>query len=125
MFNRGPFRPPIPRVRVAVFAIGARAFITGVGDRPRQATLTDDAGHTSVGNIDDGAEVAIVAWRPAPGDATRYCVRVKDSGVEGWLPVRSLRSTEIAAAIPPAVLPTPLPNPTVAEATGHRFGQRR
>lgn len=124
MFNRGPFRPPIPRVRVAVFAIGARAFITGAGERPLQATLTDDTGHTFVGNIDDGTEVAILAWRPAPGDATRYCVRVKDSGVEGWLPVRSLRSTVIAAAVPPAaVLPPPLP--TVAEATGHRFGQRR
>jgi hypothetical protein len=124
MFNRGPFRPPTPRVRVAVFAIGQRAFITGAGDRPLHATLTDDAGHTPVGDIRDGAEVAILAWRPAPGDATRYCVRVMDSGVEGWLPVRNLRNKQVATVPAPPASIAP-PQAIVAAATGHRFGQRR
>jgi hypothetical protein len=124
MFNRGPFRPPTPRVRVAVFAIGQRAYVTGAGERPLHATLTDDTGHATVGSIGDGAEVAIVAWRPAPGDATRYCVRVTDSGVEGWLPVRNLRNKQVAAVpVPPASIAAP--PPIVAAATGHRFGQRR
>ena len=74
------------------------------GDRPseqvRRAERVAGALQEQHGDA-DGAEVAILAWRPAPGDATLYCVRVKESGVEGWLPVRSLRSTEIAAA-PPA-----------------------
>ena len=126
MFNRGPFRPPTPRVHVAVFAIGQRAYIACAGDRPLHATLTDDAGHMSMGDIDDGAEVAIVAWRPASGDATRYCVRVKDSGVEGWLPVRNLRRTE-AATVP--ALPASIPASSSASAkspgrmTGSTSGQ--
>ena len=125
MFNRGPFRPPTPRVRVAVFAIGQRAYITGAGEGPQYATLTDDAGHTPVGSIGDGTQVAIVAWRPASGDATRYCVRVMDSGVEGWLPVRNLRSTEVATVPAPPASIAVAPLPLVAAATGHRFGQRR
>ena len=126
MFNRAPLRLPTSRVRAAVFAIGQRAYVACTGDKQMLATLMDDAGHTAMGDIGDGAEVAIVAWRQASGDATRYCVRVKDSGVEGWLRVRNLRRTEAAVATvagPPAALPTP-PLPIAAATAGRRAGAR-
>jgi hypothetical protein len=74
-------------------------------------TLTDDAGKSPLANLGDGAEVAILAWKPGPGGTTRYRVRATESDTEGWLPVANLRSTQAAvsstlsASASPAVTP--------------------
>jgi len=125
-FPRGPVRPPAPpRVRSAVFAVGRRVYVAGV--RSAAVTLTDDAERPS-GSSSDGAEVTIVAWRPGSGGKTRYCVRVADSGVEGWLSADDLRATKTPtpaspAGTPSAARPTPV-RTAVPEASARRFGQR-
>jgi hypothetical protein len=126
-----PWRPrraptAVPPIRVPVFAVGADVYVACAGDR---ATLTDDAGKKDLASLGDGAQVAILGWRPGWSGAARYRVRATDSGLEGWLPVGNLRLTE--AAIAPA--PTAPPLPVVQSAplrvggvagAGRRFGQR-
>jgi len=126
-----PWRPrrapaAAPPIRVPVFAVGRDVYVACAGDR---ATLTDDAGKKPLASLGDGAQVAILGWRPGWSGAARYRVRATDSGLEGWLPVGNLRLTE--AAIAPA--PTAPPLPAVAPAplrvggvagSGRRFGQR-
>ena len=123
--RRAPTAVP-PIIRVPVFAVGADVYVACAGDR---ATLTDDAGKKDLASLGDGAQVAILGWRPGWSGAARYRVRATDSGLEGWLPVGNLRLTE--AAIAPA--PTAPPLPAVAPAplrvggvagSGRRFGQR-
>ena len=128
-FPRGPLRGPAPvRIRAAVFAVGRRVFIGGAGDRSAHVTLTDDADRPRA-LLSEGAEVTIVAWRPGWASTTRYCVRVTDSGLEGWLPAGDLRSTKAALSSPPAAPPPPAARPATLRAgdsgrSGRRFGQR-
>jgi hypothetical protein len=128
-FSRAPVRAPArPNVRVAVFAVGRSAYIAGAGARSARVTLTDDA-ERPLASLSEGAEVTIVAWRPGWAGTTRYCVRVTDSGLEGWLPARDLRGTKVAIPSPPAPPPPPAARPTVlraakSETSGRRFGQR-
>src|SRR5437867_12841118 len=123
-FPRGPLRAPAPvRIRVAVFAVGQRVYVACADERPARVTLMDEAGTRPLTSLGDGTEVAIVAWRPGWAGATRYRVRATDSGLEGWLPVGNLRSTEAATALPtPAVGAAPLRVGEPAE-SGRRFGQ--
>jgi hypothetical protein len=128
-FSRAPLRAPArPRVRVDVFAVGRRVYIAGASAPSARATLTDD-GDRPLASLPEGAEVTVVAWRPGWAGTTRYCVRVSDSDLEGWLLAGDLRSTK--AAIPsPSAAPPPAPaRPTAAraagsETSGRRFGQR-
>ena len=100
-FPRGPLRAPAAvRIRVSVFAVGRRVYVACGGDRSAGVTLTDDSGTRPLASLGDGTEVAILAWRPAWAGTTRYRVRATASGLEGWLPVGNLRSTE--AVISPA-----------------------
>jgi len=127
-FPRGPLRKPAPvRVRVAIFAVGRRVYVACAGDPSARVTLTDEADKTPITSLGDGAEVAILGWRPGWAGNIRYHVRATDSGLEGWLPVASLRGTE--ATVPSAVttLPPPVHNPARlrVEESGHRFGQRK
>ena len=126
-----PPRAPAPvRIRVSVFAVGRRVYVAAcAGDRSARVTLTDDAGKRTLASLGDGAEVVILAWRPGWAGATRYHVRVVDSGLEGWLPVGNLRSTEVAISAAPTVPPPPTVRPQprqVGEIEGprRRFGQR-
>jgi len=129
-FPRGPLRTPAPiRIRVAVFAVGRRVYVACAGDRSARVTLTDEASKRPLASLGDGTEVVILAWRPGSAGTTLYRVRATDSGVEGWLPVDKLRSTETAISPAPTAPPAP-PVPPVprrvaefAEA-GRRFGQR-
>jgi len=119
--------PARSHVRAAVFAVGRRVFIAGARGPSARVTLTDDA-DTPLASLSEGAEVTIVAWRPGWADTTRYCVRVTDSGLEGWLPAGDLRGTKVAIPSPPAPPPPLAARPTVAraaksEASGRRFGQ--
>ena len=131
-FFRGSFRAPAPaRIRVSVFAVGQRVYAAAcAGDRSAGVMLTDDGGKNPIASLRDGAQVVILAWRPAWGGTTRYRVRATDSGVEGWLPVGNLRGTEAAtpsapiAPPSPAVPPAPVPGDEFGE-SGRRFGQRR
>jgi hypothetical protein len=128
-FSRAPIRAPArPRLRVNVFAVGRRVYIAGAGARSARVTLTDD-GDRPLTSLSEGAEVTIVAWRPGWAGTTRYCVRVTDSSLEGWLPAGDLRSTKAAIASPPAAPPPAAPRPravraTESETSARRFGRR-
>ena len=125
-FPRGPLRAPAPaRIRASVFAVGRRVYVACAGDRSARVMLTDSAGKRPLASLGDGTEVAILAWRPGWAGTTQYRVRATDSGLEGWLPVGNLRSTEAASSSaptppPPAVRPATL---RVGESR-RRFGQR-
>ena len=128
-FSRAPVRAPArPRVRVAVFAVGGRAYAVGSGGSSAHVTLRDD-NERPLASLKEGAEVMILAWRPGWKGTTRYCVRVMDSGLEGWLPASELRSTKDAiSSLPAATLPTGA-RPGVLPAgestnSRRRFGQR-
>ena len=132
-FPRGRPRTPAPaRVHVAVFAVGARVHVACAGDISVPVTLMDEADKRSLARLNDGTEVAILAWRPGWSGTTRYRVRATTSGLEGWLPVANLRSTKVAIApsptAPPPVPPPPpafRPAPARAGDWGHGFGQSR
>ena len=120
--------PARPHVRAAVFAVGRRVYIAGAGAGSARVTLTDYA-ERPLASLSDGAEATIVAWRPGWAGSTRYCVRVTDSGLEGWLPAGDLRGTKVAVPSPSAPPPPPATRPTVLraaspETSGRRFGQR-
>jgi hypothetical protein len=129
-FSWGPRRGPAPiRARGPVFAVGQRVSVTSSGGQLTRVALTDDAGGKALGNLVDGTEVEILAWRPNGFRGARYCVRATSGGVEGWLAVASLRGPGKAApaarigfdslgdTIPVAASATPVD-------TGRRFGQR-
>ncbi len=128
-FSRAPMRAPArPRIRAAVFAVGRRVYIADAGTRVARVTLTD-GGERPLAILRDGAEVTIVAWRPGWAGNTRYCVRVTDSGLEGWLAAGDLRSTKVALPVPPAAPPPPTARPAAlgaaaSETPGRRFGDR-
>lgn len=130
-FPRGPLRAPVPaRIRVSVFAVGRRVYVACAEGRSAAVTLTDEGGKRPLATLDDGTEVAILAWRPGWSGNTRYRVRATASGLDGWLPVGNLRSTEIAtASAPTAPLPPALPLASLGGEefgeSGRRFGQRR
>jgi hypothetical protein len=122
-FPRSPIRAPAPaRTRVAVFAVGRQVYI-GARDRSARVTLTDDADRP-LANLSDGAEVTILAWLPGWAGTTRYCVRVTDSGLEGWLPVGDLRGTKAAISSPPAVPPPPVIRPSLRPGASGSSGRR-
>ena len=126
-----PWRPrraatAVPPIRVPVFAVGADVYVACAGDR---ATLTDDAGKKDLASLGDGAQVAILGWRPGWSGAARYRVRATESGLEGWLPVGNLRLTEAAIALAPTAPPLPAAPPAPLRVggvagSGRRFGQR-
>ena len=129
-----PSRPrrapaPVPSIRVPVFAVGQQVYVASAGDRSARATLTDEAGKKPVASLDDGAQVAILGWRPGVAGAARYRVRATDSGLDGWLPVGNLRLTEAAIAPAPTARPLPAVDPAPLHVgsvapSGRRFGQR-
>ncbi len=123
-FVRAPARTPAPaRIRVAVFAVGRRVYIAGAGNQSDRVTLMDGA-ERPLASLSDGAEVTIIAWLPGWAGTTRYCVRVTDSGLEGWLSVGDLRSSKAAISSPPAApLPPAVRPPLRAGVSGRRFGQ--
>lgn len=130
-FPRGPLRAPAPvRIRAVVFAVGRRVYVACAGERSARVALTDEADKKALASLGDGTEVAILAWRPGWAGTARYRVRATDSGVEGWLPVGNLRSTEVAISPEPTALPPPGGYPASLRVgdsgeSGRRFGQRR
>ena len=122
VFPRGPVRAPRPvRTYAAVFAVGRRVYVAGASDRSTRVTLTDEA-ERPLASLNEGDEVTIVAWRPGWAGTARYCVRVTDSGREGWLPVGNLRSTQAAISSPPTA---PAARPAALRAAASQtFGRR-
>ena len=126
-FPRGPLRAPAPaRIRASVFAVGRRVYVASAGDGSARVMLTDNAGKRPLASLGDGAEVAILAWRPGWAGTTQYRVCATDSGLEGWLPVGNLRSTEAAISSAPTAPPPPAGRPATLRVgeSRRRFGQR-
>ena len=123
------FRAPASvRKRTSVFAVGRRVYVACSREHSPQVALKDEAGHVARSNLSDGTEVEILAWRPRGFGETRYHVRSTGTGLEGWLAVDNLRSTQAAVAPPdetaqPAVGPDSRRGAGVA-VPGRRFGQR-
>jgi hypothetical protein len=120
--------PPV-RVRGPVFAVGQRVSVKASGSFPLRVTLMDESGKAARGNLADGAEVEVLAWRPGGSRGTRYCVRCTGSGIEGWLAVASLCDPESArssteTAGPARTTSSVAPQAEAPEDTGRRFGQR-
>lgn len=115
-FQHGPFsrsqpvRAQSPRgnEKAPVFAVGQRAFVSGVTTERGSVVLTDASSTTAVGRLDDGAEVEITEWVPR-GPATRYRVRSKAGDIVGWLAATSLRSAPASGPTPSAPAPTYVP----------------
>jgi len=130
-FPRRPLRAPAPvRIDASVFAVGRHVYVACTRGGSTRVTLTDDAGKMALATLSDGTEVTILAWRPGWAGSTLYRVRATATGLEGWLPVGNLRSTEAAIS----AAPTPAPAPAVPSAppraaedadSGRRFGQRK
>jgi hypothetical protein len=82
--------------------------------------LADDDGRTSQNSLTDGAEVEILAWRPLGARGTRYRVRAREDGHEGWLAADALRQTAVPLPSEPAQ-----EKPVAPTRDAHRkFGQR-
>jgi hypothetical protein len=91
--------------------------------------LTDDTGADAQTRLADGTEVEILAWRPRGFGDTRYRVRSTRNGLEGWLAVDNLRSTQSAVSAPTEPPRSATGSgPLRAAGSGDsapRFGQRR
>jgi hypothetical protein len=128
-FQRG-FRAATPvRRHVSVFAVGRRVYVASSGDRPAHVALTDDAGADARTRLADGAEVEILAWRPRGSGGTRYRVRSTRNGLEGWLAVDNLRSTQSAVSAPAEPPRSAMGSGPLRAAesgdSGRQFGRRR
>lgn len=117
--NRPPTRPA--RTSGPVYAVGQRAFVHCPTERLGAVVLSDERGNPIATGLDDGAEVEVVAWRPRGSTGTRYRVRARRDGSDGWLAADHLRTT--AAPPTPATVPVDA-NPSL-DAAGPRFGRRR
>jgi hypothetical protein len=113
---------PLQKNRPAtILSVGRRAYVNCRG----RIALADDDGRTSQNSLADGAEVEIVAWRPLGARGTRYRVRARQEGHEGWLAADALRQTAAPAPNEP-VAPEPAapPRPVPSRDTHRKFGQR-
>jgi hypothetical protein len=63
----------------------------------------------------------VLEWVPRSGRDTRYRVRVRSHGADGWLAADNLRTAPVPAPVPEPTAAFPAP---VAEPRGRRFGQR-
>jgi len=96
--------------------------VSATRDSPARVTPTDDLDAAALAHLSDGTVVEVLAWRPRGSGDTRYKIRAGD-GVEGWLAVANLRSTEVA--ITPPVAEVSSTQPGRPDANSHRpFGQR-
>jgi hypothetical protein len=127
---RTPSRVFTPvRARGPVFAVGRRVSVVGSGTYSRHVALTDESSASTLANLAEGTEVEILAWRTSGLRGTRYRVRSVETGVDGWVPVASLRDpAAIAVSAPGADAGKPTATSSREEAstdTARRFGQRR
>lgn len=92
--NRPP--SPVPRKPKSrrLLCVGHRAYVNRVPSQQPEAErvpLINEAGMSTMGELVDGQEVEIVAWRQRPH--VRYHVRCISSGAEGWMEAECLRAT--------------------------------
>jgi hypothetical protein len=98
--------------------VGQRVYVNRSGSGIGRVDLMNEDATSTIGNLADGVEVVIVAWKPRGATGTRYCVRSTADGLEGWLAAGNLRRT---ATAPP---PTPLPPQVATPATPAPASQR-
>ena len=111
-----PSRGPQPAG--TVLAVGQRVFVNCPADGPGGVVLTDERGKPLPPDLRDGAEVEVLAWRPRGSSGTRYRVRLRGDGADGWLAADQLRAT----ATPPPTAADPVRASTTA---WPGFGARR
>jgi hypothetical protein len=111
-----------PRGSKVVLAVGQLVFINP-GDARRPVSLTDEHGVPAATMLSDGDEVEIIAWRPRGSTGTRYRVRRRACGTDGWLAAEELRATAARPVPADATAPEP-PSPTGFHGGGRPFGSR-
>jgi hypothetical protein len=77
-----------------------------MGELPRGPIALNDAAGNAVGNVVDGDEVEILAWRPGRSVDPHYRVR-SNGGTEGWLEAANLMRK--AQPVMPVAPPEPPP----------------
>ena len=98
--SRAPRQTPASVGPSYVFGVGSHAF---VAHQQGDVSLDDGSGKVAVGELADGTEVEIIAWRPRRA-STLYRVRATESRIEGWVSVTSLRRSREPANVS-AVVP--------------------
>ena len=87
-------RPRSPRL---VLAVGQRAFVHAPGGTSRLVSLTNGDGIPGATALCDGTEVEVLAWRPRGSTGTRYRIRHRSDGADGWVAAEELRTTAVRA----------------------------
>lgn len=96
-----------------VLAVGRQVFVNGPLDASRPVLLTDEYGKSlATMGLRDGAEVEVLAWRPRGWAGTRYRVRDRADGADGWLEAGELRATAIRPPAEPAPVASPVTSPS-------------
>ena len=109
--------PQTPRKVRIVLAVGQRVFVNSPATPGRPVLLTDEHGIPVAMGLHDGVEVEVLAWRPRGSAGTRYRVRDRVNGADGWLAAEELRATVIA--------PVPLvTEPVVSSSSNNPSGSR-
>ena len=89
-----------------MLGVGWRVMVTQAGEPRGPIPLRDPSGN-AVGNVIDGDEVEILAWRPGRSIDPHYRVR-SARGTEGWIDAANLvRKTAPSAPPEPATSKSP------------------
>ena len=125
--TRARSTPRASRSSLPTIAIGRLVFVNcHPSDRSGAVFLADESGKViSAVRVADGLEVEVIAWRPRGAAETRYRVRVRSTGAEGWLPAENLRTVLIPLPppAPPAAAALTPARATPIAGSRRRFGQ--
>ena len=86
-----------------------RAIVRSHGEGLGRVSLTDEDGTASLGNLADGVEVEVTAWRPRRGMGALYRVRPSRGGTEGWIGAVNLEAVPVPRERPAPQAPAAAP----------------
>ena len=102
---------PARQSKEAVLAVGMRAIVRTHGEGLGRVSLTDEDGTASLGNLADGVQVEVTAWRPRRGMGALYRVRPVQGGTEGWMSTSNLEAVPVPRERPAPQKPAPAAAP--------------